>query len=125
MKGWNILVGLLFLVGLAVTTIKPQTIGLPSLSQIESLELSSLNQKTHLISKDEISKFIHTISKETKSTKLKSNSKNPSVEKYVTVRICHKNGKVTIAYIYEKNKRKYIEKPYSGIWEISGNFYKK
>ena len=71
--------------------------------------------------KDDISKLIKEIQKQSKSTTLKSVNDQPTnVKDYIIIKFYHQNEeKDSVVYLYTKKKRQYIEQPYAGIWEVN------
>ena len=71
--------------------------------------------------REEISKLIEEIQKQSKSTTLESLNDQPiNVKDYIIIKFTHQNEeKDSVVYLYTKKKRQYIEQPYAGIWEVN------
>ena len=71
--------------------------------------------------REEISKLIGEIQKQSKSTTLESLNDQPTNDKdYIIIKFTHKNEENdSVAYLYTMKEKQYIEQPYVGIWEIS------
>lgn len=70
--------------------------------------------------KDDISKLIKEIQKQSKSTTLKSVNDQPTnVKDYIIIKFYHQNEENdSVVYLYTMKEKQYIEQPYVGIWEV-------
>ena len=91
-----------------------------SISVISIQNKLSDNVKT-ITKREDISKLIKEIQKQSKSTSLESVNDQPTnVKDYIIIKFYHQNEeKDSVVYLYTKKKRQYIEQPYVGIWEVS------
>ena len=94
---------------------EPETISVISIQK----KLSD-NVKT-ITKREDISKLIKEIQKQSKSTSLESVNDQPTnVKDYIIIKFYHQNEeKDSVVYLYTKKKRQYIEQPYAGIWEVN------
>ena len=83
-----------------------------------------LSESVKTITKrEEISKLIKEIQKQSKSTTLESFNDQPTnVKDYIIIKFTHQNEENdSVAYLYTMKEKQYIEQPYVGIWEVSPN----
>ena len=96
---------------------------LPESEKISVISLQKkLSEDVKTINKrEEISKLIEEIQKQSKSTSLESVNDQPTnVKDYIIIKFYHQNEeKDSVVYLYTKKKRQYIEQPYVGIWQVS------
>ena len=94
---------------------EPATISVISLQKKTSEDIKTINKR------EEISKLIKEIQRQSKSTSLESVNDQPTnVKDYIIIKFCHQNEeKDSVVYLYNKKKRQYIEQPYAGIWEVN------
>ncbi len=94
---------------------EPETISVIYLQKSISGDVKIMNKK------DDISKLIKEIQKQSKSTTLKSLNDQPTnVKDYIIVKFYHQNeAKDSVVYLYTKKKRQYIEQSYASIWEVN------
>ena len=94
---------------------EPETISVISIQK----KLSD-NVKT-ITKREDISKLIKEIQKQSKSTTLKSVNDQPTnVKDYIIIKFTHQNEENdSVAYLYTMKEKQYIEQPYVGIWEVS------
>ena len=96
------------------------------LPEPESISIISIQNKLSdnvktITKREDISKLIKEIQKQSKSTSLESVNDQPTnVKDYIIIKFYHQNEeKDSVVYLYTKKKRQYIEQPYAGIWEVS------
>ena len=91
-----------------------------SISVISIQNKLSDNVKT-ITKREDISKLIKEIQKQSKSTSLESVNDQPTnVKDYIIIKFYHQNEeKDSVVYLYTRKKRQYIEQPYAGIWQVS------
>ena len=91
-----------------------------SISVISIQKKLSDNVKT-ITKREDISKLIKEIQKQSKSTTLKSVNDQPTnVKDYIIIKFYHQNEeKDSVAYLYTMKEKQYIEQPYAGIWEVN------
>ena len=95
------------------------------LPEPESISVISLQKKTSedvktITKRDEISKLIEEIQKQSKSTSLESVNDQPTnVKDYIIIKFTHQNEeKDSVVYLYTLKEKQYIEQPYVGIWQV-------
>ena len=98
------------------------------LPEPESISVISLQKKTSedvktIDKREEISKLIEEIQKQSKSTSLESVNDQPTnVKDYIIIKFTHQNEENdSVVYLYTIKEKQYIEQPYVGIWEVSPN----
>ena len=91
-----------------------------SISVISIQNKLSDNVKT-ITKREDISKLIKEIQKQSKSTSLESVNDQPTnVKDYIIIKFYHQNEENdSVAYLYTKKEKQYIEQPYVGIWQVS------
>ena len=91
-----------------------------SISVISIQNKLSDNVKT-ITKREDISKLIKEIQKQSKSTSLESVNDQPTnVKDYIIIKFYHQNEeKDSVVYLYTMKEKQYIEQPYVGIWEVS------
>ena len=96
---------------------------LPESEKISVISLQkklSENVKT-ITKREEISKLIEEIQKQSKSTSLESVNDQPiNVKDYIIIKFYHQNKENdSVVYLYTMKEKQYIEQPYVGIWQVS------
>ena len=96
---------------------EPETVSVISLKKKISEDVKTINKR------EEISKLIGEIQKQSKSTSLESVNDQPTnIKDYIIIKFTHQNGaNDSVVYLYTKKKRQYIEQPYAGIWELNSD----
>ena len=96
---------------------EPETISVISLQKKISEDVKTITKR------EEISKLIKEIQKQSKSTTFESFNDQPTnVKDYIIIKFTHQNEENdSVAYLYTMKEKQYIEQPYVGIWEISLN----
>ena len=94
---------------------EPETVSVISLKKKISEDVKTITKR------EEISKLIGEIQKQSKSTTLESLNDQPTNDKdYIIIKFTHQNEENdSVVYLYTKKKRQYIEQPYAGIWEVN------
>ena len=94
---------------------EPETISVISMQKKISEEVKTITKR------EEISKLIEEIQKQSKSTTLESFNDQPTnVKDYIIIKFSHQNEeKDSVVYLYTKKKKQYIEQPYAGIWQVN------
>ena len=94
---------------------EPESISVISLQKKLSEDIKTINKR------EEISKLIEEIQKQSKSTSLESVNDQPTnVKDYIIIKFYHQNEENdSVAYLYTKKEKQYIEQPYVGIWQVS------
>ena len=96
---------------------EPETISVISLQKKLSENVKTITKR------EEISKLIKEIQKQSKSTTLESFNDQPTnVKDYIIIKFTHQNEENdSVVYLYTIKEKQYIEQPYVGIWEVSPN----
>ena len=94
---------------------EPETISVISLQKKISEDIKNITKR------EEISKLIKEIQKQSKSTTLESLNDQPTNDKdYIIIKFTHQNEENdSVAYLYTSKEKQYIEQPYVGIWQVS------
>ena len=94
---------------------EPETVSVISLKKKISEDVKTINKR------EEISKLIEEIQKQSKSTTFESLNDQPTNDKdYIIIKFTHQNEeKDSVAYLYTIKDKQYIEQPYVGIWQVS------
>ena len=110
-----------FLVLSACVSKKKLILPEPEMVSVISLKKKISEDVKTITKREEISKLIGEIQKQSKSTTLESLNDQPTNDKdYIIIKFTHKNEENdSVAYLYTMKEKQYIEQPYVGIWEIS------
>ena len=94
---------------------EPETISVISLQKKISEDVKTITKR------EEISKLIKEIQKQSKSTTFESFNDQPTNDKdYIIIKFTHQNEENdSVAYLYTSKEKQYIEQPYVGIWQVS------
>jgi len=94
---------------------EPETVSVISLKKKISEDVKTINKR------EEISKLIEGIQKQSKSTTFESFNDQPTNDKdYIIIKFTHQNEENdSVAYLYTSKEKQYIEQPYVGIWQVS------
>ena len=94
---------------------EPETISVIALQKKISEDVKIITKR------EEISKLIENIQKQSKSTTFESVNDQPTnVKDYIIIKFYHQNEENdSVAYLYTMKEKQYIEQPYAGIWEVS------
>lgn len=102
---------------------KNYELNLPDFKDIESITLENTNKKIYTdetIKKD----ILNTLKGNGRNTKLQSIQDSPvGTTSEIRVNFIFNENTTFTLYVYEKESRYYIEQPYNGIYEISGDEY--
>ena len=96
---------------------EPETISVISLQKKLSEDVKTINKR------EEISKLIEEIQKQSKSTIFESFNDQPTNDKdYIIIKFTHQNEENdSVTYLYAMKEKQYIEQSYVGIWEVSSD----
>ena len=94
---------------------EPETISVISIQKKLSENVKTITQR------EEISKLIKEIQKQSKSTTFESFNDQPTnVKDYIIIKFTHQNEENdSVVYLYTMKEKQYIEQPYAGIWEVN------
>ena len=94
---------------------EPESISVISLQKKTSEDIKTINKR------EEISKLIEEIQKQSKFTTFESFNDQPTNDKdYIIIKFTHQNEENdSVAYLYTMKEKQYIEQPYAGIWEVN------
>jgi len=94
---------------------EPEKISVISLQKKLSEDVKTITKR------EDISKLIKEIQKQSKSTSLESVNDQPTnVKDYIIIKFYHQNEeKDSVVYLYTRKEKQYIEQPYAGIWEVN------
>ena len=94
---------------------EPETISVISLQKKTSEDVKTITKR------EEISKLIKEIQKQSTSTTLESVNDQPiNVKDYIIIKFTHQNEeKDSVVYLYTMKEKQYIEQPFVGIWQVS------
>ncbi|KXT81190.1 DUF5301 domain-containing protein [Streptococcus oralis] len=94
---------------------EPETISGIYLQKSISGDVKIMNKK------DDISKLIKELQKQSKFTTLESVNDQPiNVKDHIIIKFLHQNEESdSVAYLYTMKEKQYIEQPYAGIWEVN------
>ena len=96
---------------------EPETISVISLQKKLSEDVKTIKKR------EEISKLIEEIQKQSKSTIFESLNDKPTNDKgYIIIKFTHQNEENdSVVYLYTRKEKQYIEHPYVGIWQVSSD----
>ena len=94
---------------------EPETVSVISLKKKISEDVKTIKKR------EEISKLIEEIQKQSKSTTFESFNDQPTNDKdYIIIKFIHQNEENdSVAYLYTRKEKQYIEQPGVGICEVS------
>ena len=94
---------------------EPESISVISLQKKTSEDIKTINKR------EEISKLIDEIQKQSTSTTLESLNDQPTnVKDYIIIKFTHQNEENdSVDYLYTMKEKQFIEQPYAGIWEVN------
>ena len=94
---------------------EPETISVISLQKKLSEDVKTINKR------EEISKLIEEIQKQSKSTTFESFNDQPTNDKdYIIIKFTYQNEENdSVVYLYTRKEKQYIEQPYVGIWQVN------
>lgn len=94
---------------------EPETVSVISLKKKISEDVKTIKKR------EEISKLIKEMQKQSKSTTFESFNVQPTnVKDYIIIKFTHQNeDNDSVAYLYTRKEKQFIEQPYVGIWEVS------
>ena len=94
---------------------EPETVSVISLKKKISEDVKTIKKR------EDISKLIKEMQKQSKSTTFESFNVQPTnVKDYIIIKFTHQNeDNDSVAYLYTRKEKQYIEQPYVGIWEVS------
>ena len=94
---------------------EPETISVIALQKKISEDVKIITKR------EEISKLIENIQKQSKSTTFESVNDQPTnVKDYIIIKFYHQNEENdSVVYLYTMKEKQYIEQPYVGIWQVS------
>lgn len=122
-----ILLLMIIILTLSITACQSaKDISLPDPKNIVSMELEYGEQKCQVSDKKIIEEVISEVAKSAKYTNIQSVNDQPTnVDSFITVKFNHSidESAQSIAYIYQRKGRTYIEQPYTGIWRVDDNIY--
>lgn len=95
---------------------------LPERNTISSIDIKNESNTKTLKTENEIEDTIQKLSK-SKLTRKKSVSDFPLTDNYTTISLNSENGEVTKMYLYQENKKYFIELPYQGIYRYYGQSF--
>lgn len=93
---------------------EPETISVISIQKKLSENVKTITKR------EDISKLIKEIQKQSKSTSLESVNDQPTnVKDDIIIKFYHQNKENdSVVYLYTMKEKQYIEQPYVGIWEV-------
>ena len=122
-----ILLLMLIILTLSITACQSaKDISLPDPKNIVSIELEYGQQKCQVSDKNIIEEVISELAKSAKYTNIQSINDQPTnVDSFITIKfnLGIDESAQSIAYIYQRKGKVYIEQPYTGIWRIDNNIY--
>ena len=96
------------------------------LSEPETISVISIQKKLSenvktITKREEISKLIEGIQKQSKSTTFERFNDQPTNDKdYIIIKFTHQNEENdSVDYLYTMKEKQFIEQPYAGIWEVN------
>lgn len=133
MKNRNVLFVILGIIVLVVLVIgvfyhfrdrRTYTLNLPQLEKLESISLNQ-NEKDIIINdKEEMKDILYVLKCSKRVTKNESVQDAPiNINNQIKVDFKFIETGVSTIFVYKKNNSYYIEQPYNGIYQISGNEY--
>lgn len=109
-----------FLVLSACSSKKKLILPEPEMISVISMQKSISEDVKTITKREEISKLIKEIQKQSTSTTLESVNNQPTnVKDYIIIKFTHQNEeKDSVVYLYTMKEKQYIEQPYVGVWQV-------
>lgn len=124
--GVIVIIGLL-LIGCAVAFFMNRTtytLNLPEADDLKSISLSNPNKEEEVTDIKEIEDMLYVLKENGRTTKKESINDSPvNTEEPIKVELNLKKEGSSVVYIYEDDGKYYLEQPYNGIYQISGDEY--
>lgn len=124
-----ILLLMIIILTLSITACQSaKDISLPDPKNIASIDLEYGQQKCQVSDKNIIEEIISEIVKSAKYTNIQSVNDQPTnVDSFITIKfnLGIDESAQSIAYIYQRKGKVYIEQPYTGIWRIDDKIYER
>ena len=116
-----IVCSIFFLVLSACSSKKKLILPEPERISVISMQKSISEDVKTITKREEISKLIKEIQKQSTSTTLESVNDQPiNVKDYIIIKFTHQNEeKDSVVYLYTMKEKQYIEQPFVGIWQVS------
>ena len=116
-----IVCSIFFLVLSACSSKKKLILPEPERISVISMQKSISEDVKTITKREEISKLIKEIQKQSTSTTLESVNDQPTnVKDYIIIKFTHQNEKKdSVVYLYTMKEKQYIEQPFVGIWQVS------
>lgn len=107
-----------------VRSLRKAQLAFPDFTKIEKIELENNFKKDNVVIRDDFYQFIAPIVEGRRlKTDVSVDDYPMNVDNFFTVKFYGTESLIDTYYIYKKEDKYYIEKPYSGIWEISDQAY--
>ena len=100
------------------------TLELPQAETLESMVIGTDTTQEEITDMEKIRDLIYVLKDNGRTTKRESMNDFPvNAETPIKIEFCQVRGGSSVLYIYVQNNRYYIEQPYNGIYQISGEEY--
>lgn len=100
------------------------TLELPKAEDLKSIAIAADAMNADVTNVEEIKDIIYVIGDGGRTTKRESLNDSPAnAEIPIKIEFCFAKGGSSLLYIYTQDNRYYIEQPYNGIYQISGDEY--
>lgn len=107
-----------------VRSLRKAQLAFPDFTTIEKIELENNFKKCNVVISDDFYQFIAPIVEGHRlKTEVSVDDYPMNVDNFFIVKFYGTESLIDTYYIYKKEDKYYIEKPYSGIWEISDKAY--
>lgn len=122
-----ILLLMIIILTLSITACQSaKDISLPDPKNIASIDLEYGKQKCQVSDKKIIEEVISEVAKSAKYTNIQSVNDQPTnVDSFITIKfnLGIDESAQSIAHIYQRKEKTYIEQPYTGIWRVDDKIY--
>lgn len=133
MKNKNVLFAVLGIIVLVVLVIgvfyhfrdrRTYTLNLPQLEKLESISLNQNEKDISINDREEMKDILYVLNGTKRVTKNESIQDAPvNIDDEIKVDFHFIEAGVSTIFVYKKNNSYYIEQPYNGIYQISGDEY--
>ena len=107
-----------------LTNSRIYTLELPKAEKIRSITISSGTVKDEVTDPDDIDDILFILGQNERKTRSESVNDSPvNIENPSELTFNFRQGGGSILYLYERENQYYLEQPYNGIYQISGDEY--
>lgn len=100
------------------------TLNVPECGRVTSIVINSGTIKREVMNTGEVNDIIYVLKGNERSSKTESVNDYPSnIEKSIKLEFYFDKTEIATMFVYTRNNQYYIEEPYNGIYQMSGDEY--